>query len=271
MMRDVVHESLAWFWGFGIPCLIPSAASYMSKYIAGALEEAGTDEILDMCSGGGGPYGTIGGLESLKGPLKKITLSDLYPHVKAYQSIAAKYPGRVTYSEESVNAADCNFGDGSKRYLRTMMLCQHHFPPELLQRMLEDAVKKNDAYMAIEFGNRSFYTLVFGPIIGPFLAIFSTIAYLPTMGFVYMLFRLLFTFIIPIFPMTFNFDGYVSFLRMYSTKEFMDVVAKADPEAKYEWTVIEDYLPGSFMPAIVYKGIPKDAKGKEQLLVQNPV
>lgn len=267
-MRDVVHDSLAWFWGFGIPCCIPSAASYMSKYIAKALEEAGTDEILDMCSGGGGPYGTIGGLESLKAPLKKITLSDLYPNVKAYKKWAALYPDRVTFSEEPVNAADCNYGGGAKRYLRTMMLCQHHFPPQLLERMLADAVKKNDAYMAIEFGNRSFFTLVFGPLIGPFLAIFSTIAYLPTMGFLYALVRLFLTFIIPIFPMTFNFDGYVSFLRMYSTKEFMDVVAKADPESKYVWTVTEDYLPGSFMPAVVYKGIPKEAFGQ---LVQNPV
>ena len=258
MVRDVVHDSLAFYWGFEVCCLLPkSAARFLSADIAQALKEAETDEILDICSGGGGPYGTLGGIQELKESLHKITLSDLYPNVKAYKKIAEKYPGRVTYSEEPVNAADCNYGDGSKRYLRTMMMSMHHFPPHLLEKMLADAVKKNDAFMAIEFGNRSLYTLTLGAIIGPILGIMGTLAYVCYYGFFYMFFRLIFTFAIPILPFTFGFDGYVSFLRMYSRKEFMEVAARADPESKYEWTMIEKYHPGSFMPIGIYKGVPK--------------
>ena len=231
----------------------------MAPQISKALQEAHTDEILDICSGGGGPHGTLAGIDELKESLTKITLSDLYPNIKAYKVWAEKYPGRVTYSENPVNATDCNYGDGKKRYLRTMMCSLHHFPPNLVQKMLEDCIAKNDAFIAMEFGNRSLYTLTLGLVIGPILAMMGTIAYLPQMNFCYALTRLFFTFIIPVLPLTFAFDGYVSFLRMYTEKEFMDVCAKADPESKYTWTVIEDYHPGSFMPAVTYKGIPKES------------
>ena len=63
-----------------------------------ALEQAGETEILDLCSGGGGVMGQLShDLNQYRGRETKITLSDKFPNINAFEYIKAKTSVNVDY------------------------------------------------------------------------------------------------------------------------------------------------------------------------------
>ena len=73
--------------------------------LAAAVKRAGADRIIDLCSGGGGPWPTLlpalraGGLDV------PVHLTDKYPNAAALRRVAATTPG-VTFEPEPVSATE---------------------------------------------------------------------------------------------------------------------------------------------------------------------
>ncbi len=190
------------------------------------LDITGDKEIIDLCSGGGGAC--IKMEEAVNNPARKykITLSDKYPNIPTYEYIKSKTNGAVDYIEQSV---DVTVVPGNISGLRTIFSAFHHFPPEKAKQILEDAVGNNKAIAIFEGGERSIIDIL-GVIISTPIAFFIFTPFMKPLK----LSRFIFTYLLPLIPLTTIWDGIVSMLRMYHPSELLEMAKSVEPE-KYEW------------------------------------
>ena len=119
------------------------------------LEKTGKSEIVDMCSGAGGPI--LESVEILKekhGRKElKLTLSDLYPNKKIAKQLNSDDDKSVSYYEDSLNAENV---DGKLKGIRSMVCSLHHMRPETVTNILTDAQDSNEGFCALEISDNSY-------------------------------------------------------------------------------------------------------------------
>ncbi len=189
--------------------------------------------IVDMCSGGGGPWldlarqlrcraaGDSVGLQ--------IWLTDKYPNLKAFQSVSASSDDHITFYPESVDAMNV---PRALKGPRTMFTSFHHFSPEDARTILQNAVDAGESVGIFEITRRAPATigLIFA---GVLLLFFHTPRIRP-----FRWSRLLWTYLIPIIPLVLLFDGVVSCLRTYRPQELREIVDKLT-SCQYKWEIGE--------------------------------
>ena len=191
------------------------------------LEKSGTNQIVDLGSGGGG------GLLWLNQELQKtnsdlkILLTDFHPNKRAFE-YTAKQAQNFSYVDESVDARNA---PTTIKGLRTMFLSLHHFRPDDAKAILQNAVDNNSSIAVFEAQERSF-----GSILAMF---FSPISVLFTTPFIrpFKLGRIIFTYLIPLIPLFVWWDGIVSSLRTYSVKEMEALVGQLNNSETYDWEI----------------------------------
>ena len=175
------------------------------------LRSAGTNRIIDLCSGASGPWAQL--QQSVFGPdgTVVVTLTDKFPNHDALAKVAADSHGRVTYSTEPVDAtAVPDHLEG----VRTMFTAFHHFGPEAAASVLKDSVESGAPIAVFEFTERRWKTVLMTPLIGPVVLARLTWQTRPrSLG------RMLLTFLFPVLPLIVVWDGVVSNLRTYEPKE----------------------------------------------------
>ena len=115
VIRDGVTDYLSWVIN------ILGIYNPLSQPINECLQQAKSQQILDMCAGGGGPW------KSLLPKLDKdarILLTDFFPNIKKWNKLASQFPSKVSFSEKSVNAIA---PDIQLKGLRTFFTSFHHF------------------------------------------------------------------------------------------------------------------------------------------------
>ena len=203
--------------------------------IRAAMAATGTSNIVDLCSGGGGPWLTLEPELAKSGPAR-VELTDLYPNLEALGRIREKSGERIGFRSESVDATDVPAElDG----VRTMFNCFHHFPPELARKILADAVRKRRGIAIFEAADRRALPvlmmplqLVAVPLLTPFVRPFRWS-------------RLLFTYVIPLIPLLVFFDGTVSMLRIYLPAELEELVQSIPDHATFDWDIGVTRVPGA--------------------------
>jgi hypothetical protein len=209
-----------------------------------------TQSIVDMCSGGGGPWldiarqlqcrdaaGSCAGLQ--------VWLTDKYPNLEAFQSVSASSDHHITFYPEPVDAMKV---PGALKGLRTMFTSFHHFPPEDARAILQNAVDAGESIGIFEATKRAPSTigLIFAGILLMFL---HTPRIRP-----FRWSRLLWTYLIPVIPLVLLFDGVVSCLRTYRPQELREMVEKLT-SCQYQWEIGE--LATGKMPVTYLIGYPK--------------
>ena len=195
--------------------------------IRAAMRATRTTEVLDLCSGGGGPWLTLQRELVKSGPVR-VLLSDLYPNVDALEAMRARSGGQLEFIPTSVDAADV------PRHLsgvRTMFNAFHHFPPAAARAILADAVAKRRAIAIFEGTNRRAVGLLAMPLQMPFILL-GTPFVRP-----FRWSRLLFTYAVPLIPLIVFFDGTVSFLRLYLEDELRELVASIPGHEHFDWDI----------------------------------
>ncbi len=193
------------------------------------LERLECRRVVDLCSGAAGPIcfllEELGGID---GRAIEFTLTDKYPNIALFEQLAAKWPDRVSYCEEPVDATGV---PDQLQGFRTLFASFHHFDVDAARGILRDAVRQKQGIGVFEFTERSLWrwvfpfllTPVFIWLITPFIRPFSWQ-------------RLLWTYVIPLW-MVFGFwDGLVSCLRTYSPEELRNLAAGVSGGG-YSWEV----------------------------------
>ena|SRR5271154_2983661 len=222
-LRDDVIDAFQ----FGLTLLRTYAS--IGPLLHGALDSARSRSVVDMCSGGGGPWLYLS--QKLAGGARavRVCLTDKYPNLRAFENLSAASENRITFSPDPVDAMKV---PDELRGFRTMFTSFHHFSPEQARAILQNAVDDGRDIGIFETTKRSPLTIAlmvpwalmpffFTPWIRPFR--WS---------------RLFWTYLIPIVPFVFLFDGIVSCLRTYRPEELREMVGELTA-AGYQWQIGE--------------------------------
>jgi hypothetical protein len=194
----------------------------------GALEAVQTTRIVDLCSGGGGPWLSLQRrLHTVNGHPVSILLTDLHPNVPAGRAAQQASCGRIDYAPAPVNATRV---PGELNGFRTLFTAFHHFPPPMARAILQDAVDKGQGIAIFEQTRRHPLALLIMLVL-PLLA-FLVVPFIRP----FRVSRLLWTYLIPAIPLVLCFDGVVSCLRTYSPTE-LRALADSLEGPPYIWDI----------------------------------
>jgi hypothetical protein len=219
--------------------------------LARTLRATGAHRIVDLCSGGGGPWQRMRGELAAQGETPDVVLTDKYPNAPAAALLAANGSGgRIAYHPESVDALNL---PRQLSGVRTMFSAFHHFTPDAAQALLHDA-QRNDAPIAIfEATQRSVVSLLL--IAGSPLFVFLAMPFVRPFRWR----NLFFTYVIPVLPLMVLWDGMVSCLRCYTPEELRGMTAALPQRADYVWEVGEAWAKGAPLPVTYIIGMPSQA------------
>ena len=192
-----------------------------------ALIETGSEELLDLCSGGGGPVPSLQKRLAADGCAVRVTLTDRFPNRPAFARARWQSRGGVDFSDEPVDATAV---PPHLSGFRTLFASFHHFRPEAAQRILQDAVDQRRPIAAFEVTVRN-VLVALGSLFLAFLVLLATPFIRP-----FRWSRLFWTYVIPIVPLFVAWDGCVSCLRTYSVQELQALVAGLGPN-DYIWQI----------------------------------
>ncbi len=193
---------------------------------AAFLEQAGTDRVLDLGAGAGGPMRVLLGALGERGVRPRVTLTDLQPRPDAWAPIQAVFPHQVDYVGEPVDATRVppHLAEGRAR---TIINVLHHFPPALVAQILADAVHSGESIFVAEgFGRAPSGFVAFAP------AGIPTLLQVPLRGR-HRLQKALLFWASPVGLAVSAWDGFVSTLRIHTEDELRALVAPFGQD--YEW------------------------------------
>ena len=218
--------------------------------LADVMRESGTTSIVDLCAGAGGPIAHIGRIlaTDLAVPVN-IVVTDLYPNVAAFHALERQSGGRVRARFEPTDAGNV---PADLRGIRTIFTALHHFPPDSVKRVLADAVRKGAPIAVFEPLER---TLRMTVLVG-LMSFIRGLTHAHRVG-VMSATKGLFTYLLPIAPAMFAWDGAVSTLRTYTADELLNLARETAPSG-YAWRAGRFDVPGPYgpMPTTYLVGVP---------------
>ena len=189
-----------------------------------------SNHIVDLCSGSGGPiYKTFEILRDTYGLNDlSIVLTDLYPDLELAHKINNVPSTSVTYKTQPVDATEV---DHSMKGVRTMVSSFHHMRPEIARNILEDAQQSRQPICIFEISDNSAPGLIrwIGLPVNFLMTWFITPMTRPITWQ-----QLIFTYLVPVIPLCFAWDGVVSNARTY-TLDDMDYLLDGLESDKYKW------------------------------------
>lgn len=187
--------------------------------LAAALEASRATEVLDLCSGGGGPWRRLQPmLETLTGREVPVTLSDRFPPEAARCK-------KIVYSATPL---DLNGHLDAVGGFCTIFSGLHHFKPDAASALLDRLASHQVPIGVFEFTERTWVrvtTMLFSP-----LAVWLDTPRVRPFRWG----RLFFTYAVPVVPCLYLWDGLVSNLRSYSLRELERLAKNAGVEG-YVW------------------------------------
>lgn len=178
-----------------------------------ALERCRCREVVDLCSGAGGPW--LGWLN--RGLVRaNITLTDKFPNQRTRQRLRQLHIPELSFASTPVDAAAV---PPELKGFRTIFSAFHHFSPALAQRIIEDAVASSQPIGIFELTSRTP-----AAIFAMFLSAIGVWWLTPRMRPIDWK-KWLLTYLVPVIPLVVLADGIASCVRSYSPEELRHMAA----------------------------------------------
>lgn len=212
-----------------------------------ALDSSENPSIVDLCSGGGGPWFHLAQRLKCGATDFHVSLTDKYPNPRASGNAQPRSEIPIRFYRGSVDARDippelCGF--------RTMFTSFHHFPFDEARNIIQSAVNARQGIGIFEITRRTPSAILF-MVLWSFTPFFFTPFVRP-----FRWSRLFYTYVFPIIPLVLLFDGVVSCLRTYKPVELREMTNKLT-STEYRWQAGE--LRGAFprLPVTYLIGYPR--------------
>lgn len=216
-LRDLTTEALEAMWA--------SNRTYhpIAARLRDALERAGADRVVDLCSGGGGPWLVLYD-EVADGRVLEVSLTDLYPNGRVTDRNLNEH---VHVCSEPVDARQVPAG---LHGFRTIFSAFHHFDPEAARAMLADAFEWREGIAVFEAARPRVRTILAVTAV-PFLGFWNALMARPVRWK-----RIFWSCVVPVVPAILWIDGVLSCLRSYSLADLRELTAGLSV-ADYSWEV----------------------------------
>ncbi len=246
LWRDLLTDFLSFFAG----AFEPYAG--VALLLGEAMQEVGTEQIVDLCSGAGQPVVSIApALRDSGVPGLEIVLTDKFPNVAAWAALRRVVGVSVSFKDAPVDALDV---PEDLTGFRTLFTSFHHFAPKEAKKVLADAVEKNRAIGIFEYTERN-WRLWSAPVMVIPLLVWLCTPFIRPFSWR----RLVWTYLLPVVPAVALWDGFVSCLRSYSVEELHSLVEGLG-ETAYRWEI--GRLPSKDFSRVTYLvGLPLLAVG----------
>jgi len=236
-------EDFSWFPGWLRICMtnlivilqkLIGVPEVLSDLIADVLKKKNITKIVDLGSGSGGAMPEVMELLQKTHNMKnvEITLTDLYPNQEIFKKFNANTKDQINYHETSVDATNLATAPNG---LKTMINSFHHMPPKKARAILESAQRTNQPLLIYEMGDNNIPLLIWLLLL-PISLVVLIIMVLFMTPFVKPLTwrQIVFTYLIPIIPLCYAWDGQASLPRMYTLKD-LDVLLEGLGSDNYRW------------------------------------
>ena len=222
-LRDEITDALQ----FGLNLL--KAYAPIAPLVGSVVNSTASRTIVDLCSGGGGPWlGLYRRLQN-KTLALHIWLTDKYPNLGAFQNVRTVSESYLTFYQSSVDAMKV---PPELKGFRTIFSAFHHFSPEEARAILQNAVDASQSIGIFEITRRAPSTI--GLMFPWALMSFVSTPFIRPFRWS----RLLWTYLVPIIPLVLLFDGVVSCLRTYRPEELRDIIEEL-AATEYQWDIGE--------------------------------
>jgi hypothetical protein len=195
--------------------------------VSGIMDRTAEYQVIDLCSGGGGP------MENMLHHLRKqglpvtVILTDKFPSLKTFRYLQHKTGGRIHFHPSPVDAMNV---PRSLTGIRTIFSGFHHFDESVSVKVLKDAVDARQPIAVFDGGDRNLL-IIAGILLHPVLLLVFTPFMKP-----FRWKRLLFTYLIPVIPFCVVWDGIVSIWRLYDSAGLWKTASLADPSGIFNWS-----------------------------------
>eukprot|EP00697_Spironema_sp_BW2_P014279 gnl/Spiro4/4684_TR2336_c0_g1_i1.p1 gnl/Spiro4/4684_TR2336_c0_g1~~gnl/Spiro4/4684_TR2336_c0_g1_i1.p1 ORF type:complete len:349 (-),score=101.19 gnl/Spiro4/4684_TR2336_c0_g1_i1:101-1147(-) len=179
--------------------------------------------LVSLCAGGGGVEPFLQDYLAQSGTSMRLYLTDLVPNPSRWRQLQSRTSQVVEFSAEPVNALHCHIAG-----VRTICGALHHFPPDLVRDMLQNAVDSSSPIIIID-GTADMVM----PLTLPFMGVASLAV--SALNEWYDLRKLFFTFVVPVLPFVIMHDGFVSSLRFYGVEDFREIISRVEGHESFEW------------------------------------
>jgi len=202
--------------------------------IARVLREQKLSKIIDLGSGSGGAMPEVLKFlhESPELEHVELIMTDLYPNVAITKKFNKNEDDKISYLETPVNATEIGqTPDG----LKTMVNSFHHMPPNLARQILTSAEENRQAILIYEMAENKIPLLLWSILLPLSLFIVMLMVLFMTPFVRPLTWRqLLFTYLIPIIPICYAWDGQASLPRMYALKD-VDELLEGLGKSNFYW------------------------------------
>ncbi len=201
-----------------------------------AQEKHPFHRIVDMGSGSGGimPIAVEALNSERKGEEISLLLTDLHPNQSYIQQIEEQNIPNLSYSSTSLDATNLATAPEG---LKTMSNSFHHMPPKQAKAILKSAQDNRQALVIYEIAENKIPLLAWWIFLPISLAIVFIMALVMTPFCKNLtLKQLIFTYLIPIIPLAYAWDGQASLPRMYTFDDIKNYLLPEKVEG-YEWSM----------------------------------
>ncbi len=202
----------------------------VAELLSGLLKKTGSAQIIDLCSGSGGPMPKVFSILKDRYGFSNISLllTDLYPDLEAAKTINSQAGSDINYLTQAIDATGL---DGELKGIRTMIASFHHMPPKKAKQILVSATEDRAPILIFEISDNS------APIwlwwltlpINILTALLITPLVRPLNWK-----QIVLTYLIPVIPLCFAWDGAVSNARTYTLSDLDELLADIQSPA-YTW------------------------------------
>ncbi|TBN06330.1 hypothetical protein EYD45_00130 [Hyunsoonleella flava] len=208
----------------------------LSKLIIDLRQKAHFDTVVDLGSGSGGPMPDVVKHVNTITPNDKLRLilTDLHPNSKLVKTINSNSNTSIRYHETPVNAT--NLAKAPKG-LKTMIASFHHMNPIVAKNILQSASENKVPILIFEIAKNNIPFLVWILLLPISLSILIVMSLLMTLFVKQLsLSQIIFTYIIPIIPIAYAWDGQASLMRTYTFEDIETLIEELESHY-YDWEI----------------------------------
>ncbi len=205
----------------------------LANLLAGIQKKYPFKQVVDMGSGSGGIMPeVIQYLNKNNDNSISLVLTDLYPNKQFIAHINSRKNEHISYSETSLDATNLSQAPAG---LKTMVNSFHHMPPDKARAILKSAQDHKQALLIYEIAENKMPLLLWWLLLPISLIIVFVMALCMTpFSRPLTLKQLIFTYLIPIIPFFYAWDGQASLPRMYTFDDVNELLIDIKDDS-YKW------------------------------------